>query len=56
MNKYFIEYPKNHIYVPFDGLDGFVNFKFKHDDNEYCLQSLFVEIADCLVLLKEYLK
>ena len=41
MNKYFIEYPKNHIYVRFDGLDGFVNFKFKHDDNEY----LFVEFV-----------
>ena len=41
MNKYFIEYPKNHIYVRFDGLDGFVNFQFKHDDNEY----LFVEFV-----------
>ena len=41
MNKYFIEYPKNHIYVCFDGLDGFVNFKFKHNDNEY----LFVEFV-----------
>ena len=38
MNKYFIEYPKNHIYVRFDGLDGFVNFKFKHDDNEYLFE------------------
>ena len=27
------------MYVCFDGLDGFVNFKFKHNDNEY----LFVE-------------
>ena len=35
MNKYFNEYPKNHIYVCFDGLDGFVNFTFKHNDNEY---------------------
>ena len=41
MNKYFIEYPKYHIYVCFDGLDGFVNFKFKHNDNEY----LFVEFV-----------
>ena len=41
MNKYFIEYPKNHIYVRFDGLDRFVNFKFKHDDNEY----LFVKFV-----------
>ena len=41
MNKYFIEYPKNHIYVCFDGLDGFVNFKFKHNYNEY----LFVEFV-----------
>ena len=41
MNKYFIEYPKNHIYVCFDGLDSFVNFKFKHNGNEY----LFVEFV-----------
>ena len=41
MNKYFIEYPKNHIYVCFDGLDGFVSFKFKHNYNEY----LFVEFV-----------
>ena len=41
MNKYFIEYPKNHIYVFFDGLDSFVNFKFKHNGNEY----LFVEFV-----------
>ena len=41
MNKYFIEYPKNHVYVCFDGLDGFVNFKFKHNGNEY----LFVEFV-----------
>ena len=41
MNKYSNEYPKNHIYVCFDGLDGFVNFSFKHNDNEY----LFVEFV-----------
>ena len=41
MNKYFNEYPKNHIYVCFDGLDGFVNFRFKHNDNEY----LFAEFV-----------
>ena len=29
------------MYVCFDGLDGFVNFKFKHNDNEY----LFVEFV-----------
>ena len=41
MNKYFIEYPKNQMYMCFDGEDGFVNLKFKHNDNEY----LFVEFA-----------
>ena len=41
MNKYFIEYPKKKIYTCFDGEDGFVNLKFKHNDKEY----LFVEFV-----------
>ena len=39
MNKYFIEYPKYQMYVCFDGVDGFVNLKFRYNDNE----SLFTE-------------
>ena len=41
VKKYFIEYPKNHMYICFDGVDGFVNLRFKHNDNEY----LFVEFV-----------
>ena len=41
MNKYFIEYPKSCLYVCFDGVDGYLNLGFKHNDNEY----LFVEFV-----------
>ena len=41
MKKYFIEYPKNQMYLYSDGVDGFVNLRFKHNDNEY----LFVEFV-----------
>ena len=41
MNKYFIEYPEKKIYTCFDGEDGFINLKFKHNDKEY----LFVEFV-----------
>ena len=30
MKKYFIEYPKNHMYVCFDGRDGYVSFKIEY--------------------------
>ena len=30
MKKYFIEYPKNHMYVCFDGRDDHVNFKIEY--------------------------
>ena len=53
MNKYFIEYLKNQIYVCFDGKNGYVNLKFEHNNNIY-LQSLFLKIMDQSVLLKEY--
>ena len=56
MNEYFIEYPKNQMYLCFDGRDGYANFKFEHNHDEY----LFVEFVpkktiDYVVLLKEYL-
>ena len=41
MNKFFIEYLKNQIYVCFDGKNGYVNLKFEHNNNEY----LFVEFV-----------
>ena len=41
MNKYFIEYPKNQMYLCFDGRDGYANFKFEHNHDEY----LFVEFV-----------
>ena len=34
MNKYFIVYPKNQLYICFDGRDSFLNFKFNYG-NEY---------------------
>ena len=41
MNKQFIEYPEKNVYACFDGEDGFVNLRFKHNDKEY----LFVEFV-----------
>ena len=41
MNKYFIEYLKNQIYVCSDGKNGYINLKFEHNNNEY----LFVEFV-----------
>ena len=35
MNKYFIEYLKNQIYVCFDGKNGYVNLQFEHNNNIY---------------------
>ena len=55
MNKYFIEYPKKKIYTCFDGEDGFVNLKFKHNDKEYLFVEFVLKIMIWLVPLKEYL-
>ena len=35
MKKYFIEYPKNQIFVCFDGRDSYVIFKIEHNHDEY---------------------
>ena len=40
MNNYFIEYPKNQLYICFDFRDMFLNFRFNHNDNEF----LFIHI------------
>ena len=56
MNKYFIEYHKNHMYVCFDGLDGFVNFKFKHSDNEYLLVEFLCRNCRLFSAFKRVLK
>ena len=55
MNKYFIEYPKNQMYLCFDGRDGYVNFKFKHNLDEYLFVEFVPRNKNCLILLKEYL-
>ena len=41
MKKYFMEYPKNQMFVCFDGRDSYVIFKIEHNHDEY----LFVEFV-----------
>ena len=43
------------MYVCFDGVDGFVNLKFRYNDNEYLFTEFIPKKIDQVVFLKEYL-
>lgn len=56
MKKYFIEYPENNIYTCFDGEDGFVNLRFKHNDKEYLFAEFVFNNHDLIVFFKKVIK
>ena len=48
MNKYFIEYPKQRLFVCYDGKYSYLNLLINHCDNEYIfVQFVYGSIKIC---------